>query len=239
MEELVQQLAQLQINFMSKMDEIANRVAALKVLTPIPTSSSLSSSHNTSDAAQKHFLKLDAPRLSSEDPQGWILKISQFFSYHATSEEEHITVTSFHLDDAALSWYQWMYRNGQIQSLTQFLQALESHFSLTAYDDPRSKLFKLSQTSSVANYLGEFESLANRIVGLSSPFFLSCFVSCFKLEIRREVLAQQPTTPSQATGLARLHEDKFVTCYINLHRHNHPGRTQAFRGHLHLHLAHP
>lgn len=134
--------------------------------------------------------------------------MSQFFEYHETSEEERITVASFYLDGAALAWYQWMYRNSQIHSWTQFLQALETRFASTAYDDPRGKLFKLTQTSSVAIYLSEFEALANRIVGLPAPFLLSCFVSGLKPDIRREALALQPSSLSQAADLARLNEEK-------------------------------
>ncbi|MCI02373.1 hypothetical protein A2U01_0023405, partial [Trifolium medium] len=84
----------------------------------------------------------------------------------------------------------------------------ELRFAPTAYDDPRGKLFKLQQTTTVASYLTEFESLANRIVGLSSPDLLSCFISGLRSELRREVLAQQPTSLNQAAGLARLQEEK-------------------------------
>ncbi|MCI10462.1 hypothetical protein A2U01_0031555, partial [Trifolium medium] len=153
-------------------------------------------------------LKLDVPRFEGTDPHGWIFKISQFFTYHHTPEEERITVASFYLDGPALGWYQWMYNNGQICSWQQFLNALELRFAPTAYDDPRGKLFKLQQTSSVTEYLSEFETLANRIVGLSPSDLLSCFVSGLKTEVRREVLAQQPRDLSQAAGLARLQEEK-------------------------------
>ncbi|PNY17781.1 Ty3/gypsy retrotransposon protein [Trifolium pratense] len=153
-------------------------------------------------------LKLDVPRFDGQQAHGWIFKISQFFTYHNTPEEERITVASFYLDGPALAWYQWMYRNGQIVSWPQVLQALELRFAPTAYDDPRGKLFKLHQTTTVASYLSDFESLANRIVGLSPPDLLSCFISGLRSEIRREVLAQQPTSLTQAAALARLQEEK-------------------------------
>lgn len=75
--------------------------------------------------------------------------------------------------------------------------------------DPRGKLFKLQQVDFIANYLSEFESLANRIVGLSPQDLLSSFIFGLKFEICREVLTQQPSSLSQATGLARLQEEKF------------------------------
>lgn len=65
---------------------------------------------------------------------------------------------------------------------------------LTAFDDSRGNLFKLTQSTTVAAYLTEFEALANRLEGLSAADILSCFVSGLNLDIRREILAQQPTT---------------------------------------------
>lgn len=153
-------------------------------------------------------MKLEVPRFDGEDPMGWIFKISQFFDYQRTPEEERITVASFYMDGPALSWYQWMFRNGLITSWHGLLQALESRFAPSFYDDPKGALFKLSQKGSVNEYLTEFERLANRIVGLPASFLLSCFISGLSPEIRREVQALQPVSLPQATALAKLQEDK-------------------------------
>jgi hypothetical protein len=209
-DELVQQLSQFQVQLTTTVADIAHRLDSLERRTPDPSAASGSGptlgTPPPSPAPPR--LKLDVPRFDGQNANGWIFKISQFFTYHNTPEEERITVASFYLDGPALAWYQWMYRNGQIVSWSQFLQALELRFAPTAYDDPRGKLFKLQQLSSVTSYLSEFEALANRIVGLSPPNLLSCFISGLRPEIRREVLAQQPTSLNQAAGLARLQEDK-------------------------------
>lgn len=85
---------------------------------------------------------------------------------------------------------------------------METRFAPTFYDDPKGALFKFVQRGSVNEYLTEFERLANRIVGLPSPFLLSCFISGLSPDIRREVLALQPVSLAQATALAKLQEDK-------------------------------
>lgn len=38
------------------------------------------------------------------------------FLLQGTPEEDRITVASFYLDGVALSWFQWMFRNGFITS---------------------------------------------------------------------------------------------------------------------------
>lgn len=162
------------------------------------------SSSSTVDSANRPRMKLDVPRFDGSNAHGWIFKISQFFTYHQTLEEDRITIASFYLDGPALAWYQWMHRNQQIVSWTQFLTALKTRFALTAYDDPRGKLFKLTQSTTVAAYLTEFEALANRLEGLSPADLLSCFISGLKTEIRREIPAFRSFSLSQAAGLARL-----------------------------------
>ena len=69
------------------------------------------------------------PRFDGTDPLGWIFKITQFFDFQSTPDEDRITMASFYMDGPALSWYQWMYRNGFITSWNGLLQALETRFA--------------------------------------------------------------------------------------------------------------
>jgi hypothetical protein len=153
-------------------------------------------------------MKLDVPKFDGTDAMGWIFKISQFFDFHNTPEQDRLTVAFFYMDGPALGWFQWMHSNNQLTSWFAFLQALETRFAPSYYDDPSSALFKVTQRSTVNQYLTEFERLANRIVGLPPRFLLTCFISGLSLEIRREVQALQPVTLSHATALAKLQEDK-------------------------------
>jgi hypothetical protein len=67
----------------------------------------------------------------------------------------------------------------------------------------------------VNDYQKSFEALANRITGLPPQFYLSCFISRLKADIRREVLAFQPVSLTHAISLARLQEEKFNDRYPN------------------------
>ncbi|GAU51718.1 hypothetical protein TSUD_415230, partial [Trifolium subterraneum] len=155
-------------------------------------------------------IKLDIPRFDGTDPLGWIFKITQFFDYHSTPEDQRLRIASFYMDGEALTWFQWMHQNGQLMTWTTFLHALETRFAPSQYEDPKGALFKLSQTTSVKEYQAQFESLANHIVGLPPSCYLSCFISGLKPAIRREVLAFQPVTLVQAISLAKLQEEKFA-----------------------------
>ena len=90
------------------------------------------------------------------------------------------------------------------------LQALESRFAPSYYDDPQGMLFKLWQTGTVTEYLTEFERLANHTFGLTPSCLLNCFMSGLIPKLRRQVQALRPMSVPQATKLARLQEDKML-----------------------------
>lgn len=115
---------------------------------------------------------------------GWIFKISPFFYYQNTPDEERITITSFYMDGPTLSWYQWVFRNEFINSWPAMLQALKTRVAPSFYDDPKGALFKLAQRGIVNEYLTKFKCLTNHIVGLAPPFILSHFIFDLSPEIR-------------------------------------------------------
>lgn len=80
-----------------------------------------------------------------------------------------------------------MFRNGFITSWISLLQALETHFAPSFYDNPKRALLKLTQKGVLNYYLTKFECLVNCIVGLALRFLLSCFVTDLSSEIRCEV----------------------------------------------------
>ncbi|WVZ16528.1 hypothetical protein V8G54_009510 [Vigna mungo] len=171
--------------FSTQITDMHNRLSLLETQHTTPPSSPRHPHSSDNTSSQCHFLKLDVPRFDGTDPVRWIFKISQFFEYHNTPEEERITVASFYLDGASLAWFQWMYRNGQILSWPHLLKALEARFAPTAFEDPRVRIHRESHHGFVAAFPSE-------------P------------EIRREVVAQQPQSLSTAVGLARLQEEKLL-----------------------------
>lgn len=82
-----------------------------------------------------------------------------------------------------------MYNNYQLSSWPNFLHSLQTRFAPLQFDDPQGVPFKLIQTSSFSEYQRQFESLSNRVVGLSHNFLLSCFISGLKPHICCDVQA--------------------------------------------------
>lgn len=106
----------------------------------------------------------------------------------------------------ALSWFKWMYQNGQLIDWFSFIRALELRFGPSSYDNYQAELFKLRQFGSVSDYQAQFEKLCNRVYGLSPEALLNCFLSRLNADIRKELAILKPTSISQALGLAKLVE---------------------------------
>ena len=96
------------------------------------------------------------------------------------------------------------------------MEALLTRFGNVAYKDPMESLTRLKQTTNVVVYKGQFETLSNRIKGLSYSNKLSCFLSGLKDEVRLLVKMFNPKNLNEAFGLAKIQEE-----YLNS---NHKGQ---------------
>ncbi|XP_014519802.1 uncharacterized protein LOC106776848 [Vigna radiata var. radiata] len=174
---------------------------------------------NTADASfsstmkappfQVRNVKIDFPRFDGSDVLQWIFKAEQFFEYYNTPDDQRLTIVAIRLDKEVVPWYQMMARTNPWVSWTGFTRALELEFGPSPYECPRSDLFKLMQTGSVQDYYVQFTALANRVHGVTSEALLDCFIGGLKLEIRRDVVAQSPTTLMRSVSLAKLYEEKY------------------------------
>ncbi|KAF5481388.1 hypothetical protein F2P56_002043 [Juglans regia] len=157
---------------------------------------------------QTRTIRLDFPVFHGEDPAGWIYKVHQFFSFHNTLPQQRLRLTSFHMEGKALTWFQNLEESGQLTDWESFLKALLVHFGPNAYDDPMESLTRLRQMGSVEEYKDKFESLSNRLRGLSEPYMLSCFLSGLRDDIRLSVRMFNPPNLTVAYSLAKIQGEK-------------------------------
>ena len=92
------------------------------------------------------------------------------------------------------------------------VQALHVRFGSTPYDDPMEVLTKLRKTSIVVVYNADFETLSNRIKGLSPMHKLSYFLNGLKDEIRLPVRMLTPQSLNATFGLAKIQEEYLISC---------------------------
>ena len=128
------------------------------------------------------------------DPLDWLFQADQFFEFYNIPWDARLNMAAFYMRGDALSWFKWMYQNHQLTDWISFCRALELHFGPFTYENHQAELFKLRQTSTVAEYQKRFEKICNRVMGLHPEMILNCFLSGLIPEIRREIAVLQPTS---------------------------------------------
>lgn len=181
-------------NDMARLERVEAQLGSLQL------SSALNGSGNSDGTPRQPFqirnVKLDFPRFDGTEVLNWIFKVEQFFDYYSTPDNQRLTIAAVHLDKDVVPWYQMITRNNPFRSWGAFTRALELESGPSPYESPRPTLFKLTQSSTISEYYSTFTTLANLSHGLSPDAILDCFISGLKPEIRRDVIAQNPTSLS-------------------------------------------
>ncbi|XP_035543593.1 uncharacterized protein LOC118347680 [Juglans regia] len=153
-------------------------------------------------------IRLDFPTFNGGDPHGWLYKVNQFFSFHNTLPQHRLRLASFHMEGKTLVWFQDLDESGVLTSWDEFVKVLLLRFGPSSYDDPMEQLTRLRQVGSVEEYKAQFESLSNRLRGLSEQYKLSCFLSGLRDDIRLTVRMFNPHNLLLTYGLAKIQEEK-------------------------------
>ncbi|KAF7802266.1 Transposon Ty3-I Gag-Pol polyprotein [Senna tora] len=113
-----------------------------------------------------------------------------------------------HFEGVVVPWFQMMSKSSRVDSWVALSKAIEVEFEPSQFESPRALLFKLYQKTSVADSYKEFMILATRVEGISDEALLDCFISGLKPSVRRDVIAQAPSSLPRATALARLFDER-------------------------------
>ncbi|XP_052728899.1 uncharacterized protein LOC108327042 isoform X1 [Vigna angularis] len=158
-------------------------------------------------------MNFDLPRFDSSDALGWIFNFDQYFSFYQVSDEQQIVIARMHMSGPAIPWFQMQQCTMPFRSWNKMKRAIEIEFGPTLFESPRESLFKLQQQGTVSKYYTEFITLANRTNIEPTEALCDCFISGLRMEIRREVKAQCPTSLMRVVSLAKLYEDKLSSSF--------------------------
>lgn len=195
------------------LDTLIARIDRLSPPSPVPAVASSPSSSVVVSAPPPppaHVtrpVKLDFPKFNGNEPLYWLFRAEQFFAYYATPDDQRLIIASVNMEGSIIAWFQMLQKQQLIPTWAALAQAVEMQFGPTRFDSPRSRLFKLSQTSTAAVYYTEFLVLSTRVHGMSDDAILDCFVSGLRPSLRRDVTAHGPQTLIRAAELARLFDD--------------------------------
>ena len=102
-----------------------------------------------------------------------------------------MVIAYIHFEGKVLPWFQLLEKAPK--HLIGYDCPLPSQF-----DNPRSDLFKLKQSATVADYYASFTELANQSYGLDDRVLLDCFIGGLIPELKSEVISRAPHSLFQA-----------------------------------------
>ncbi|KAK9195245.1 hypothetical protein WN943_003365 [Citrus x changshan-huyou] len=122
-------------------------------------------------------------------------------------ETDVLSLAIGHLDGDAVPWYHWLEQTMGNMTWAQFKRALVTRFRTFEDGDAVGSITKLRQTGTVIEYQRQFERLADRTRNLPESFFISCFLSGLREDIKIGVQMLKPASLLQTFELARFQEE--------------------------------
>lgn len=116
--------------------------------------------------------RLKFPHFAGTNPQGWLFQAAQYFAYDNIRDHRQLSIASFHMDGAALAWFRWHQRSDPFLHWNNFVDRLQHKFGDQHFAGEFGSFSLVSHTSTVHQYIDNFEKLANSIHNLTQTQFL-------------------------------------------------------------------
>ena len=151
--------------------------------------------------------KIDFPKFTGVDVEGWIYRCEHFFAMDETPNETKLRCAAVHLEGDALQWHRAFMktRNATVAEIPwhDYVRSISARFSNAMFEDPLEELASLVQTDELQTYNNSFDALLNKVT-LSETQAVSLYLKGLKLEIKGPVKMFKPQTLHEAYGLARI-----------------------------------
>ncbi|XP_061351194.1 uncharacterized protein LOC133296260 [Gastrolobium bilobum] len=169
-----------------------------------------SSPFNRTDLDSRNLTKaiqLEIPIFSGLDPNNWIFRTELFFVLQQVPEDFKVPVAGLRMEGMTAAWYQWMYSSGLIRSWENLTKALRERFGASSYTNLKEVLSKLTQISTLRDYIQQFEVLINQVPGLDDDLYMSFFISGLQSELKSVVQLRLPVNLHQAMQYVLAYDD--------------------------------
>jgi hypothetical protein len=182
-------------------------------LPEFPVSAPQFVSH-ASGTSSSRLPKFNFPVFDGEHPKLWIRRSYDYFDMYSVETHLWVKVASMHFTGSAARWLSSLDDNFQSWSWSSFSRMVLERFGKDEYELFIRKLFHIKQTTSVSEYVDQFNVLVDNLVSYgrhTDPmYFIQRFVDGLREDIRVVVIVQRPTSSDTACVLALLQEEVAV-----------------------------
>ncbi|XP_055814639.1 uncharacterized protein LOC129884347 [Solanum dulcamara] len=145
--------------------EVSEKLVSARSQTRDPTMD-VARPHHGKDTPEVPTLRhrpapVELGRFCGENPEAWIFQAERYFDFYGIAETHKLTLASFYLDGEALEWYRWLFRNKQLVGWDHFAEKARIFFKKKGLESAEGRLAKLQQVTTVSEFQGRFEAIAN------------------------------------------------------------------------------
>ncbi|KAL0408450.1 UNVERIFIED_CONTAM: hypothetical protein Sradi_1779400 [Sesamum radiatum] len=129
-----------------------------------------------------NLARVEFPRFNGDEPRAWVRKCLRYFQIiYTVLEDQKVHLASIHLDGRAELWFQSLIEGKEVPTWNHFVQAVYER--VRWYEDLKAQ---------VTIYNPEF----------SESYYVHCFISGLRDDIKSAVLSLRPTHFQHAVSLA-------------------------------------
>lgn len=155
--------------------------------------------------------KLNFPVFDGDNPKLWIRCSHDYFELYAVERPVWVKVSTMHFVGSAARWLSSL--DDQFHSFpwAWFCSQLMERFGKDEHEVFIRRLFRISQTATVKEYVDQFSALVDNLVSygrhVDPLYFVQRFVDGLRDDIRAAVIVQRPSSLDTACVLALLQEE--------------------------------
>lgn len=156
--------------------------------------------------------KIEFPKFDGDSPRLWCDHCETYFEVYAVISALKTRFATLNFQGVAKTWLQTIERRGRINDWEQFCAKVFERFDKDQYPKQLKQLDALKQTSSVEEYLKQFEKLVHGILlynnAYDDVYFVTRFVAGLKPKLRTAIALHRPQDVATASTLALLQEEE-------------------------------
>ena len=156
-------------------------------------------------------LRADLPRFNGVNPRLWQNRCEDQFKLWNTPPHRWISLATSQFEGAAARWLESVQRKSPNISWSEFCCNLQSRFGRNQHQTLLRQLFRIAQTSTVADYVDRFADLYDQLSAYeeipNTLHYTTRFLDGLKPGVRVAVALQKPKDLDSAYDLALLHEE--------------------------------
>ncbi|KAL4576939.1 hypothetical protein LXL04_013040 [Taraxacum kok-saghyz] len=147
--------------------------------------------------------KVKLPEFHGFDPQGWIQKADLYFDINEVTPDLRMRLAQLSMTGVAQHWFTIVKQLHSNISWEEFQRELLQRFSGLEIQNPYEQLATLKQTSTIYDYIDDFEYLLSLIPQLPESQSLGYFIAGLGDDVKKWVRLHRPKSRLDAMYLAK------------------------------------